>query len=397
MEEMVDILPFGINHSSLVNNDIHQTEILSLVGGEATTRQHEFLGGGVADFAYHERRYGGRREPYPNLSKGKLGFLFRNHNVGSGDDAVGPAYAGPVHIHDDRLVAIINGAKQLGELLGIGNVLIMAVARHSLHIGQIGTRTKGFAVALDDDDANIIAAVEPVENLCQFLYQRVVQRIAHLWTVEVDPSHTLAQLHLYRVEIHSYLFGVYNLKLPLTSCNIRKKMAIVTIISQKIRYFAAKTESTMDDDNLSNNIDDLLNMFKKMMEHQDLDAIPGINEEQKEQLKMFLEDFDELKDNMKVEIFKLDPFSKQMMGMVMGHLKDVTGGLQQNADPADAPQEPTINLNKEKQLTEIPGTTENLEAQLAAIDQQLRNPDLTDEQINALLDQRSTIAEELKE
>lgn len=174
-------------------------------------------------------------------------------------------------------------------------------------------------------------------------------------------------------------------------------MAIVTIISQKIRYFAAKTESTMDDDNLSNNIDDLLNMFKKMMEHQDLDAIPGINEEQKEQLKMFLEDFDELKDNMKVEIFKLDPFSKQMMGMVMGHLKDVTGGLQQNADPADAPQEPIINLNKEKQLTEIPGTTENLEAQLEAIDQQLRNPDLTDEQINALLDQRSTIAEELKE
>ena len=51
----------------------------------------------------------------------------------------------------------------------------------------------------------------------------------------------------------------------------------------------------MDDNNLNNGLDDLLNMFKKMMENQDLDAIPGINEEQKEQLKMFLEDFDELK------------------------------------------------------------------------------------------------------
>ena len=151
----------------------------------------------------------------------------------------------------------------------------------------------------------------------------------------------------------------------------------------------------MDDNNLNNNLDDLLNMFKKMMEHQDLDAIPGINEEQKEQLKMFLEDFDELKDDMKVEIFKLDPFSKQMVGMVMGQLKNFTGDLQQNANPTPAPQEPT--LNKEKQLTDIPGTTENLEAQLAAIDQQLRTPDLTDEQINALLDQRSAIAEELKE
>ena len=151
----------------------------------------------------------------------------------------------------------------------------------------------------------------------------------------------------------------------------------------------------MDDNNLNNNLDDLLNMFKKMMEHQDLDAIPGINEEQKEQLKMFLEDFDELKDDMKVEIFKLDPFSKQMVGMVMGHLKNFTGDLQQNVNPTPAPQEPI--LNKEKQLTDIPGTTENLEAQLAAIDQQLRNPDLTDEQINALLDQRSAVAEQLKE
>ena len=151
----------------------------------------------------------------------------------------------------------------------------------------------------------------------------------------------------------------------------------------------------MDDDNLNNSLDDLLNMFKKMMEGQDLDAIPGINEEQKEQLKMFLEDFDELKDDMKVEIYRLDPFTKQMVGLVMGHLKNFTGDLQQTANPTLMPQEPAPN--KEKQLTDIPGTTENLEARLAAIDQQLRNPNLTEEQINALLDQRSIVAEELKE
>ena len=73
----------------------------------------------------------------------------------------------------------------------------------------------------------------------------------------------------------------------------------------------------MDENNFNNGLDDLLNMFKKLMENQDLDAIPGINEEQKEQLKMFLEDFDEIKDDMKVEIYKLDPFTKQMVGMVI--------------------------------------------------------------------------------
>ena len=150
----------------------------------------------------------------------------------------------------------------------------------------------------------------------------------------------------------------------------------------------------MDENNLNNDLDNLLNMFKKMMENQDLNDIPGINEEQKEQLKMFLEDFDELKDDMKIEIYKLDPFTKQMVGMVMGQLKNFTGDPQQTVSQTAAPQAPTVN--KEKQLTDIPGTTENLEAQLAAIDKQLRNPELSDEEMNRLLDERSAIMEDLK-
>ena len=149
----------------------------------------------------------------------------------------------------------------------------------------------------------------------------------------------------------------------------------------------------MDDNNFNNGLDDLLNMFKKMMESQDLDAIPGINEEQKEQLKEFLEDFDELKDDMKVEIYKLDPFSKQLMGMVMGHLNNLSGNPQQTENQTVVPQDPAPK--KELLLTDIPGTNENLESKLAAIDEQLRKPGLTEEQVNDLLDQRSAIATEL--
>ena len=149
----------------------------------------------------------------------------------------------------------------------------------------------------------------------------------------------------------------------------------------------------MDENNLNNGLDDLLNMFKKLMENQDLDAIPGINEEQKEQLKMFLEDFDTLKDDMKVEIYKLDPFTKQMVGMVMGQLKNFSGDMQLAGNQPSA--EPAVN--KEKQLTDIPGTTENLEAQLASIDQKLRDPELSDEDINRLLDERTSIMKELKD
>ena len=163
-----------------------------------------------------------------------------------------------------------------------------------------------------------------------------------------------------------------------------------------MRYFAndlTTDNRIMDDNNLNNGLDDLLNMFKKMMESQDLDAIPGINEEQKEQLKEFLEDFDEIKDDMKVEIYKLDPFSKQLVGMVMGQLNNLTGNPQQTVNQTVAPKEPAPK--KELQLTDIPGTTENLEAKLSAIDEQLRKPGLTEEQVNDLLDQRSAIATEL--
>ena len=150
----------------------------------------------------------------------------------------------------------------------------------------------------------------------------------------------------------------------------------------------------MEDNDLNNNLENLLNMFKKMMENQDLDNIP-ISEEQKEQLKMFLEDFDELKDDMKVEIYKLDPFTKQMVGMVMGQLKNFTDNVNPTTPPATAtPQEPAPK--KEVQLTDIPGTTENLEAHLAAIDDQLRSPGLTDDDINRLLDERSSILNDLK-
>ena len=104
----------------------------------------------------------------------------------------------------------------------------------------------------------------------------------------------------------------------------------------------------MDENNLNNDLENLLNMFKKMMENQDLDAIPGLNEEQKEQLKMFLEDFDELKDDMKVEIFKLDPFTKQMVGMVMGqhqvvHRRPATGDDREGI--ADSDRVPVIVEN----------------------------------------------------
>ena len=147
----------------------------------------------------------------------------------------------------------------------------------------------------------------------------------------------------------------------------------------------------MDENNFNNGLDDLLDMFKKMMENQDLDAIPGLNDEMKEQLKMFLDDFDSLKQDMKIEIYKLDPFTKQMVGMVMGQLKNFPSEGSETQNDVNQPN----TIKKEKQLTDIPGTNENLEAKLSKIDNQLRNPNLGDDDLNRLLDERTAIVQEL--
>ncbi len=107
-----------------------------------------------------------------------------------------------MHIDDDGFVAEIYGLEQFGEPFGISDVLVVAIARHILHVGQVGTRTKSLAIAFEDDDADVGAAVEPIEDLGQFAYQFGIQRVAHLGAVEVDPCHAFAQLYFYCFEIH---------------------------------------------------------------------------------------------------------------------------------------------------------------------------------------------------
>ena len=64
----------------------------------------------------------------------------------------------------------------------------------------------------------------------------------------------------------------------------------------------------MEDENFNNELEELLNMLKQLMEKQDLSNVPGVDPAQLEQLKAFMAQFDEMKDDMKIEIYTIDPF-----------------------------------------------------------------------------------------
>lgn len=145
----------------------------------------------------------------------------------------------------------------------------------------------------------------------------------------------------------------------------------------------------MEDENFNNELEELLNMLKKLMEKQDLSSIPGIDPEQLEQLKMFMSQFDEIKSDMKFEIYKLDPFTKKIISVIVNEMKDKLG-----AEVDLTPEQPMaeeIVTKKEKELKDITDTNERYDSLIATIDEQLRNSQLSENEINALLDKRSEI------
>ena len=83
----------------------------------------------------------------------------------------------------------IDAAEQLGESLGISQVLGMAEIGHFLHIGQVSTSTERFPVAFQDDDTDVVAAIQPINGFGELADHLGIQRIAHLGAVKIDPSH----------------------------------------------------------------------------------------------------------------------------------------------------------------------------------------------------------------
>ena len=149
----------------------------------------------------------------------------------------------------------------------------------------------------------------------------------------------------------------------------------------------------MDDDNINNenignSLDKIFDKLKEYLSHQDLNNIPGVTPEQLEELKALFSNFDEIKDNIKVEVYKMDPFTKSIITSIMGQLGGA--GINLGTAPIDSLQQ------KEAEVAALPNDIERRGDLLDEIDKRLSNPDLSEEEINELLDKRMNILEGLE-
>lgn len=146
----------------------------------------------------------------------------------------------------------------------------------------------------------------------------------------------------------------------------------------------------MENEDLKKQIDELFRLFKKVMEKYPPDDVPGIDKAQMDQLRAYLTQYEMIKDQFSVEMF-----SMMDNGMAQNFIKMLTNKLREQlgdeADIDDVVENPIVDVEVKEKAFESLQTGENYQTLLDAIDAQLKNPDLSEEEIDVLLDKRLKI------
>lgn len=146
----------------------------------------------------------------------------------------------------------------------------------------------------------------------------------------------------------------------------------------------------MENDDLKKQIDELFRLFKKVMEKYPPDEVPGMDKAQLEQLKAYLTQYESVKDQFSVEMFSMmdNDMAKHFISMLINKLREQLGD---DADIDEIPENHIKDVEIKEKAFESLQTGENYQTLIDAIDAQLKNPELTDEEMDTLLDKRQNL------
>ena len=146
----------------------------------------------------------------------------------------------------------------------------------------------------------------------------------------------------------------------------------------------------MENEDLKKQLDELFRLFKKVMEKYPPDDVPGMDKAQLEQLKAYLTQYESVKDQFSVEMFSMmdNGMAKQFISMLIKKLRDQLG---EDADIDEMPEDHIKDVEIKEKAFESLQTGENYQTLIDAIDEQLKNPNLSEEEMDTLLDKRLKI------
>ena len=134
----------------------------------------------------------------------------------------------------------------------------------------------------------------------------------------------------------------------------------------------------MEDEKFKQELDELFRLFKKVMETRPMEDVPGVNKMMLQQFHFFFSNYETMKDQIAYQL--QGQFGDSVKEMVHTLIQQLREELGEEADLTEEipPEEPTM---------EIAGIS--VEETLKKIDEKLKDPNLTEDQINELLDQRA--------
>lgn len=136
-------------------------------------------------------------------------------------------------------------------------------------------------------------------------------------------------------------------------------------------------------------------MFKRLVERESLDDLPGVDPQQLEQLKTIMSQFDDVKDSLHIDMRQVDPFTKMMISSMVKQLREQLGP-EADEETDELSAEEIVNRRAEE-LKALSDESQRDVSLIETIDEQLKNPNLSDEEIDVLLDKRSQIASKLSQ
>ena len=134
-----------------------------------------------------------------------------------------------------------------------------------------------------------------------------------------------------------------------------------------------------EDRSFNENLDLLIKLFKKLKEKTSLDDLHGIDKTFYQNFEYLLSNYENMRDQLSEEL--LDKFGEPVKGMIASLVDQLKNELGDDISELSLDEEPL------KEDIRIPDD-------LAKIDQMLKNPGLSEEELNKLLDERSRLAKE---
>ncbi len=133
----------------------------------------------------------------------------------------------------------------------------------------------------------------------------------------------------------------------------------------------------MEDDKFKKDLDELFRLFKKLVETESLDDVPGIDGMMLKQFQFFFSNYETMKDQIGHQL--TSQFGEPVKKMVSDLVKQLKEQLGEDEFTVveEITEEPKLKISE--------GLTK------AQIDEMLKNPKLTEEQINELLDKRAQL------